>query len=100
MNLFIVFVAFLYLVIAQRIFNVWFKLFQRDTAMSLEESRLSWLILILGSMFWLLIVPISYIALLEKQLAANPKNLVDIEINNGRYYPNDRLSIVLDSIKN
>lgn len=100
MDLLIIFVAFIYLVIAKRIFNTWFKLFQRDTVMSVEESRLSWLILIIGAMFWLLIVPISYIALLEKQLAANHRNSVDVEINNERYYPNDRLSVVLDSIKN
>lgn len=86
MNFFILFVAFVYLVIAQRIFNTWFKLFQQDTHMSLMEQRLSWIILILGAMFWPIVVPISYITLLEKQLTRNQINLEEENINYVKCY--------------
>lgn len=99
MNLLIIFVAFVYLIIAQRLFRTWFKLFQRDTAMSLKESRLSWIILIFAAIFWLLVVPISYIVLLEKQLACHKINLEDEDVNAQKYYSTNRLAIVLVSIK-
>ncbi|HEY9893146.1 MAG TPA: hypothetical protein V6D37_15335, partial [Candidatus Sericytochromatia bacterium] len=58
----IMFILFcVYLIMLQRVFNVWLKLYQQDSSISVEEKQLSWIILILGAVFWPIVVPISYL---------------------------------------
>jgi hypothetical protein len=66
----IVLISVYYLLTAQRFFKIWRKFFERDTSMSPEEKRLSWIILLVGSVFWPIVVPKSYLALIEKKLAS------------------------------
>lgn len=68
--LIIVLISVYYLLMAQRFFKIWRKFFERDTSMSPEEKRLSWIILIVGSVFWPIVVPNSYLALIEKKLVS------------------------------
>jgi hypothetical protein len=68
MKLTIAILVLLYLGILQRIVRVWFKFFQQDSNISVEEKRISWVILITGAAFWPIVVPIAYLSLLEKKL--------------------------------
>jgi hypothetical protein len=76
----------------QRVFNVWLKLYQQDSSISVEEKQLSWIILILGAVFWPIVVPISYLTLLERKLEEDEAKAAD-------YYSDKKLPIVLDSVK-
>lgn len=75
MNLLIIILIFFYLAMAQRFFKIWFRFFQLDTTMSHEEQRLSWLVLLIGTILWPLIVPIAYLSVLEKQLIRKQEQL-------------------------
>ena len=65
--LFIIAVLF-YFLIAQRLFKVWLKFFHRDSSMSPGEKQLSWVVLIVGTLLWPIVVPHAYLSLLEKKL--------------------------------
>lgn len=91
--------VFIYLLILQRVAKVWLQLFQQDRSISPEDKRLSWLILIMGAIFWTLVVPISYLTLLEAKLAGQKSNLDDAEVKEINYYSSKTLPIVLDSVK-
>lgn len=64
----IIIVVFFYFMIAQRLFKVWLKFFHRDTSMSPGEKQLSWVVLIVGTLLWPIVLPNAYLALLEKKL--------------------------------
>ena len=91
MKLIVIFLLVLfYLAILQRVFKVWLKFFERDRDISPEEKRLSWFILIIGAVFWPLVVPVSYLALLEEKLEQQ-KNKDDNHLN---YYSKNTLPII------
>jgi hypothetical protein len=75
MNLLLIIFAFFYMIMAQRIFNVWLKFFQRDASLSFAEKQLSWAVLIIGTILWPIVVPTAYIALLEKKLNSGKGSL-------------------------
>ena len=68
MKLLIIIFLFFYLLMAQRLFKIWLKFFERDTCMSLGEKQLSWVVLIVGIALWPIVVPNAYLALLENKL--------------------------------
>jgi len=65
--LIIIFLVF-YLLMAQRLFKIWLKFFERDFCMSSGEKQLSWVVLIVGIALWPIVVPNAYLALLENKL--------------------------------
>lgn len=71
MNLLIIIFVFFYLLMAQRLFTIWHKFFQRDTNMSASEKHLSWVVLIIGTVLWPIVVPNAYLALLAKKYEPN-----------------------------
>lgn len=68
MTLLVVVLVSVYLLFARYFFKIWLRFFERDTEMTLEERRLSWVVLLIGTLVWPLVVPISYLTLLEKKL--------------------------------
>lgn len=60
-------VVVFYLIMAQSFFKTWLKFLHRDTDMSPEEKQLSWVILLVSTVLWPLIVPIAYLSLLEQK---------------------------------
>lgn len=68
MKVLIIIAVLFYSLIAQRLFKVWLKFFHRDTSMSPGEKQLSWVILIIGTLLWPIVLPNAYLALLEKKL--------------------------------
>lgn len=58
-----------YLIVALRLFQVWSQFLRRDTDMSPQQRRFSWGVLMVGIVFWPLVVPISYLTLLKEKLA-------------------------------
>jgi hypothetical protein len=68
MKLVILILVFFYTVIAQRLFTLWLKFFQRDSNMSPGEKQLSWVVLIVGTVLWPIVIPNAYLAILEKKL--------------------------------
>ena len=68
MTLLVVVLVSVYLLFAWYFFKIWLRFFERDTEMTLEERRLSWVVLLIGTLVWPLVVPISYLTLLEKKL--------------------------------
>lgn len=85
-------VVLLYLTVLQRVFKLWLKFFQQDSNISLEEKRLSWFILIIGAVFWPLVVPVSYLSLLEQKLEQQ-NNLAAQDDNQLNYYEKNTLPI-------
>lgn len=83
----------LYLAILKRIFKMWLKFFQQDSDISQAEKRLSWFILIIGAVFWPLVVPVSYLALLEEKLEQNNK-LEGKDNNHLNYHSKNTLPII------
>lgn len=71
-------VAF-YLIMAQSFLRIWFKFFQQDNSMSREEKQLSWLILLIGTVLWPLVVPIAYLSLLEKKFKSQVEIICEDE---------------------
>jgi hypothetical protein len=59
-----------YLVMARRFFKLWLKFFQLDNSMSPGERRLSWVTLFVATILWPIVVPHSYLTLIEKKLAS------------------------------
>jgi hypothetical protein len=68
MKVVIIIVLSFYFLIAQRLFKVWLKFFHRDTGMSPGEKQLSWVVLIVGTLLWPIVLPNAYLSLLEKKL--------------------------------
>lgn len=99
MKLTIVILVLFYLVILQRIFKVWLEFFQQDSNISLQEKQLSWVILITGAVVWPLVIPISYLSLLERKLAQQKKHLESHDGNDQGYYQKEMLPNSLDRVK-
>jgi hypothetical protein len=57
--------ALVYLLIAAHFLRVWLQFFKKDTSLSNKEKLRSWAILAIATTFWLIVVPIAYIELLE-----------------------------------
>jgi len=85
-NLLVLSLVFAYLIMIQRVFKLWFRFFEQDTTMSFEEKRLSWVILVIGATFWAIVVPISYVTLLEKKLEQYQVTEEEDKANNEKYY--------------
>jgi hypothetical protein len=68
MKVLIIIAVVFYSLIARRLFNVWLMFFHRDTSMSPGEKQLSWVVLIIGTLLWPIVLPNAYLALLEKKL--------------------------------
>jgi hypothetical protein len=68
MRLLIIIFVVCYVLMALRFFTVWYKFFQQDTSMTVGEKQLSWVVLIVGAVLWLIVVPNAYLALLDKKL--------------------------------
>lgn len=93
MQLIIIFIlVLLYLAMLQRVFKVWLQFFQQESDITPEEKRLSWFILIIGAVFWPLVVPVSYLALLEQKLKQQ-KKLEALDGNHLSYYDKNTLPI-------
>ncbi len=60
--------VFAYLLTTQRLFKTWHEFYRRDVTMSPEETQLSRVVLVVGAVFWPIVVPISYLTLLEEKL--------------------------------
>lgn len=65
-NLFIDFFGIFYLIMTPLFFSIWFNFFQRDSSLSYEDKRLSWVILLTATILWPVVVPIAYLELLSK----------------------------------
>jgi len=57
-----------YLVIAYLLFKKWLFLFLQDEDMSSNQRSYSWGILVIGTIFWPIVVPFAYLELLNFQL--------------------------------
>jgi hypothetical protein len=68
MKVLIIIAVLFYFIIAQRLFKVWLKFFYRDSSMSPGEKQLSWVVLIVGTLLWPIVLPNAYLSLLEKKL--------------------------------
>jgi hypothetical protein len=51
----------IYLSAALYYFTHWWKAFQQDTDLSDEESRFSWFVIVVATLLWPIVVPISEI---------------------------------------
>ncbi|NEQ87907.1 MAG: hypothetical protein F6K26_50430 [Moorea sp. SIO2I5] len=40
-------------------FSIWFQAFQKDTNLSAEQIRLSWIVLTIATVFWPIVAPIA-----------------------------------------
>jgi hypothetical protein len=67
--------------------------------MSLEEKRFSKIVLVIGTVFWLIVVPISYWILLEKKSKHDEMPLEEEAANDSHYGSDETRPIVMDSIK-
>ncbi len=63
----ITFVVF-YLLIAHRLLKIWLKFFRQDTNMSRTDKQISWVVLLIGTILWPIVVPIAYLSILENKL--------------------------------
>ncbi len=97
MKLFLVILVVVYLMMSQHLFKLWLKFFQQDISMSPEENSLSRVVLIAGTLFWPIVVPISYLALLQKKLHHQEVTLTAQEAMDAAYYRNTALSQIIDS---
>jgi len=57
--------VFVYLVISSYFFTNWLKFFKRKSRLSPEEIFLSFVILVVATILWPVVVPISYLELLK-----------------------------------
>ena len=97
MKLLLFFSVVVYLVMTRHLFKLWLKFLQRDTSRSPEENSLSWTILVIGSLFWPIVVPICYLALLQKKLEYQEVTLKQEEVMTAAYYQNNGLSAIIDN---
>ena len=73
--------CFFYLLIGQRFFQLWLKFFHQDVNLAPTERRLSLLVLSVGTIFWPIVVPVSYLKLLEEKLENHKISLKRNELN-------------------
>lgn len=97
MKLLLVFFVFFYLVMTQHLFKLWLKFLQRDTSMSPEENSLSWVILVIGTLLWPIVVPINYLTLLQRKLEHQEVTLKEEEAIKAAFYRSRSLSAIIDS---
>jgi hypothetical protein len=57
--------AFIYSLIAAHFFRVWLEFIKQDISLSAKDKRLSLEILAIATLFWPIVVPISYLELLK-----------------------------------
>ena len=65
-RIFVYFALVVYLITSPYFFTIWLKLFKRDSSLSSLERRLSWVILVVATIFWPIAVPLAYLELLSK----------------------------------
>jgi hypothetical protein len=65
-KIFVDFVLVVYLITIPYFFTIWLTLFQRDSSLSSLERYLSWVILVVATIFWPIAVPLAYLELLSK----------------------------------
>ncbi|NJL10343.1 MAG: hypothetical protein HC908_09730 [Calothrix sp. SM1_7_51] len=58
----------LYLVIANHFFKKWLVLLKSDSEMDDRERRKSLMILFVGAIFWIFVVPFSYLEVLNNKI--------------------------------
>ncbi|AKG20524.1 hypothetical protein IJ00_03625 [Calothrix sp. 336/3] len=63
--LFTYFLLVCYLMMAYYFFNVWLEFFLEDEEMNSTQRRISSIALVIGSVFWILVVPFAYLELLK-----------------------------------
>lgn len=59
------FLVIAYSIGAALFFTAWLKFFKKDNNLSNKEQQLSWIILLVATVFWPIVVPISYLELLS-----------------------------------
>ena len=69
-TVFIGLVAF-YLVMLPILFSRWLDFMQHDDSLSSNEKFSSWVILVMATILWPLVVPISYLELLDARKTFN-----------------------------
>ena len=65
----------IYVSVAVYFFATWFTIFQEDSGLSPRQIRLSWAVLLIATLFWPIVVPISYWELLRKNINQNILNI-------------------------
>lgn len=54
-----------YLLMAVPFLSIWLNAFRRDTSLSARERQLSLVVLAIATVFWPVVVPLSYLELLQ-----------------------------------
>lgn len=88
MKLLHVALVIIYLLMAQRFCYLWLKFWRRDRYMSLEERNTSLVSLIVGTLFWPIVVPISYLSLLQQKLDSQEAEVEGDKGNDMSYIKN------------
>lgn len=65
MKIFLGAYSLFYLLMAIRLFNVWFKIFKKDYSMSPEDRQGYMMILVIITILWPVVVPFAYLELLN-----------------------------------
>lgn len=55
-----------YLLMSTRFLTIWLEFFRRDSSLSSQEKHLSWVTLVVATIFWPIVVPLAYLELLIK----------------------------------
>lgn len=53
-----------YLLMSTCFFTIWLEFLKRDNRLCLQEKRLSWVVLVVATIFWIVVVPIAYFEVL------------------------------------
>lgn len=67
MSMLIVGLITIYTLIGVSLFNCWYNAFRRDRSMNDEDLRISKLVLVIATLVWPLVVPFSYLELMQTQ---------------------------------
>jgi hypothetical protein len=70
MQIVICLIATWYVAVAAMLFSAWYRAFQRDLGLSDQERRLSWIALLVPTVFWVFCLPLNYLELLRKRQQA------------------------------
>jgi hypothetical protein len=65
-----------YVIVAGLLFRTWLDYADRDTAMTPNQQRLSWVILFVATSLWVLTLPLAYRELLKKRSARSAEKTV------------------------
>ena len=65
--------TFFYFLIAAYFFRIWLKSFEQDTNLSPSERLVSLEILAIATLFWLIVVPLAYLELLQAKRKTSGK---------------------------